>query len=232
MGILYWLYKKYFEALLVLCGWDLFAIYREGRTKYRFPLIPEFRVGRNGLDKWRERLRIPILCLICYLGVRLTIFGLVKVADAVLLDVYVFNSTHIQSLSDSSRDQLDAFLSPSLGRYIMPDYYQTTIKQVMKLGDSVKEPFDSMSTTTNLLELIITVPLFFFYFLVPLTHQRTPLNASIQRFMLEPSREINRIDSAIKRQLDSLLHESSGSQAVRGQLAQVASLRPPVYSLK
>lgn len=78
--------------------------------------------------------------------------------------------------------------------------------------------------------MTLAMPMFYVFILDPLTHKTNPLNASIERFMLEPSRELQRIDLAIRRHLDALSRENPKSQLIRKHLNQVASLRPQTSS--
>lgn len=87
--------------------------------------------------------------MICYLVFRLMSIGLMKIADSILLDLCIFNASRFENLSDSSRVQLNAFLSPNPVRSIMPTYYQTLTQRVMELRQSIKEPLGLISDATN-----------------------------------------------------------------------------------
>lgn len=236
LSSLHSVYRRYLEVLLLVFGWDLFAVYKShddparNRPRASFPV--ELQIGRDRFDRWRRRIRISVTILICCLVFRLMTVGLMKIADAVLLDMYIFNPTRIHGLSNSSRSQLDSFLSPNPVRSMMPTYYQKLIQQVLDHRHSIKAAYDSIADAASLFEVFISISLSYIFIFVPLTHRKNPLDAPIERFMLDPARELRRIDSATKRYLDDLLDVSLGARLIRERSDQVAGLRPHTFSAK
>lgn len=148
LSVFHSIFKRYLETTLLFFGWDLFAVYKHKyehnghRAEYRARFPPELRISQDSFDKWQRCVRVPFSIVICYLVFRLTTVGLIKIADVVLLDAYIFNATRLQGLGDSSQAQLMAFLTTSPIQDMMPTYYRTTIQQVVKLRHAVREPFD------------------------------------------------------------------------------------------
>lgn len=230
------LFKKYLEFILTLCNWDLFSIYKSDShhsssdTRHLTKSLPELRVRQDNFDRWRTRFRVPLLCLIGYLSGRLFIICTVKIADIILMDSYIFNSTRLHSLSNSSQAQLKEFLLFNPVRKILPSYYRSTIEQVVKYDQLMRDPYVSLSVQTVLLEILMAGPLILMYVIVPLTLRDKVMNSPNHRFMMDPWREILRIDFIIRWHLNRMLIESSKSRLVARQLKQVASLRPNIFT--
>lgn len=214
----------------------MFSIYKsnpsrsDNHTQRLIKSLPELRVNQDSFNRWRARVRLPLLCLVGYLSSRLFIISLFKITDVVLLDRYIFNSTRLHSLSNTSQALLKEYLVSNPVRNILPSYYRSTIEQVVKYDQLMRDPYVSLSGTTVLLEMLMAVPLLFFYIIVPLTHRNRVLDSSNHRFMMDPLREILRVDFIIKWHLKRMLLESPKSRLILSQLEQVASLRPNIFT--
>lgn len=230
-------YKKVFESLLTRCGWDMFLIYKSNHehrslaAKHLIASVPELRMGRNYFDQWWTLIRVPLLVVLGYLCIKLTLTSLVKIADVLLLD-HIFDSSVPHNGSLSIQAQFEEFTLLNSLRRITPSHYQAALEQVVKRDQSVRDLFRSLTGVTVFLEIILAPPLFLLYIVVPRLYRKNPLNSPNQRFMFDPKREICRIDFVIKKHLRRILHESLGNQIVRNQLKQVADLRPCTFSAK
>lgn len=230
------IFKKFLEIILMICNWDLFLIYKvdnkqDGRAKDRVLVSsPELQIGQNNFDRWQERFRKPFLFLIGLLSLRLAIISLVQVIDMVLLDLYIFDSDRLNNLSGSTRSQIIGFLSTNVLRTFMPSYYRAVIGNVLKFGKSVRDPFWSLTGVTVFLEIVLAPPVFYLFIIVPLNQRKKPLDSPNQRLMLDPTREIRRIDYIIKRKLESILIECSRDRLDLGKLEQIADLRPLMFN--
>lgn len=228
-------YRGYLKGWLLVLGWDLFAVYKndhqhaKNRTKCRNLFPPALQISRDNFDQWRRKVRIPVTMLICCLVFRVMTVGLIKIFDAVLLAKYIFNATRLDNLGGSSRALLDAYLSPNFVRSITPTYYQKFMQRVM--DPSIKVLYN-VTGTTSLFKALIAVSSFYIFILVAITNGKNPLNAPIERFMLDPSRELRRIDLATERHIDALIQGNPRNQRILRHPEQVASLRPCTYEAK
>lgn len=241
LGKLNPLFRKIFDFVLVVCDIDMFLIYKGNYgcatdAKYKIFLRPELRLSPNNYDCRRANIRIPFVILISYLLFKFIIMIAIQITDIILIEHIIDNlgldDEHL-NMTLSPNATIEGFLMLDLARMTMPNYYKTAIKYVFNTGNLQNSAFWSLSTDQTIFQISLTIAVLYCFIILPRLFREVPLDGANLRFMLDPLREIKRIDIIIKQHSEKILIECPKNRTILNQMDQATdSLRPHTFSAK
>lgn len=220
--------KKLLNFVLLACDQDPFLIYKgiykhSNQEKYGIYLRPELRVAPSSLDKLREKVRRPLQVVHIYLTIKFLIIFIVQIISCIVAQQYS------SSLEDLNRDGLGSNINQTARAAATIERYDSSIRQLNAIGDSVGNPLSVVADVFALLISTLITAILYGFVVMPIKYRDKPLDASNLRFMLDPLREIKRIDLVIEQKLEQISEESLNNRLVVSLFDQIASLRPPTF---
>lgn len=169
-----------------------------------------------------------------FLSVMVSYFALksIIVSTAHVLDMTSLDRRRLKSNPDLVPFTTGKSFVANMTRAIMPQYYQKTIEQVATLSDSESNSVRSLSSSRAIVQFVVGLTLFYVYVLVTPLIKRKSVDATNLRFMLDPTREIKRVDLMIRNVLNKISDESPGNRLVTDLATQISSLRPFTFTTK
>lgn len=225
--------KKVYEALLFICELDVFLIPKDkiqnpNSNKCNEPHVSEHRCSQpSKSDLRRARILRLLQCLVYYLVLRFSSRALIGFVQLTWIQLNRENFRHLDRSSPNNASDALAESCPLLGvsRILMPTIYEAALEHGLNSDDPYSSSYRFMSTDLITGSLLLVFDIVFIFLVMPLMNKAKPLDAAIQRFILDPAVEIQRLDSVIQRHLKKLLDECPRDAVVLEQLEQVPSLR-------
>lgn len=206
---------------IFLCDLDPFSIYKGNykcntATKDKIYLIPKLRLKPTKSDKLKDILRRPAQITFCYLAIKFLTICVIQTTSCFLAKRHkIYHDLLMQSPNQS-----DATMVASM------EYYSSSIRQVDQLGDLIGNPMSALPAAAILFQSILLIAIAWGFLMTPHSFRQTPMDVANLRFLLDPHRELQRIDLVIERHIERILVESPTNRLVMAQFKQTSSLRP------
>lgn len=212
--------RAIYFAMLV-CDMDLFSIYKGNyrdnmKAKYRIYQSSMLSLKPNSEDKLRDKLRRPMQILFCYLTAK---FSIICATQIVL---YWLNKRRsILNLStDESNEQLKEIITSN----------EASIEGFSKIRDMFGNIFANDYELTIMLLLVTITFNLYGIMMIPQRYKTKPIDVANLRFLLDPQREIKRLDMMIEERIDEILFETANNKLVKTLFKQISSLRPSTFN--
>lgn len=211
------------RATLFFCDLDPFLIYKGNykyatQAKYNFHLRSNLRLKPTYSDKVRGSLRKPIQLILCYLTIKFLAVCVIQTISCILIK-RLNNHNKLSNTFQANQTEIVAMMSTA-------DSYKMSIEQVNELGSILGNPYSILVEASLLFQTTLSIAIFHGFIMIPHNFRIIPMDAPNLRFMLDPLREIRRIDMILEQQIERILIESSNNRLVMAQLRQMPILRP------
>lgn len=203
--------KKICYIVYALLYFDPFLIHkgtfkRANEVKYRVYLEPELRIHeKSRFDEIRVKLRKHLLTVFWYMIIKSFVLCIIHLITCILI----------------KRRNND---------FANKDLNELKLAKVRKIGDLIGNPLSNYPETGLMAYVIFLVTIGYGLIILPNIYQNEPMDVAYLRFMLDPQREIRRIEFIIIQQLERVFIESSNYRLVMAQLNQLALLRPSTFN--
>lgn len=232
------LLKRFIESVLFILDLDPFLIYKgnfkhSNNRRYRIYLSPELQQTSNYRDEMRTRFGLAVHVVIGLLATDYMIISVVQILFSILIQNFELNPTTVKYCINlgthvSSRN----YSTSTTSRRTLSKTYETAFEWVDKYCSVLAGPLWSLTGASILLQSTIAVTLIYGYIVLPKLNKTKPLDNVNLRFILNPAKEIQRIDLKIGELLTTIFRESSRNILVSAKMTQTSALRPPSFSVK
>lgn len=226
--------ETYLKFMLCLSRVDPFSIYkrqdeRSSESKNRYYLSPGLRMGPNYFDRLWNRISAPVSLLMYYMLIKYTIIGMLQVFSCILVRRRNSSLRGVESGSNTTFP-LELLRAPFLTKRTAELHNQTAIEVLDGLGTLIDGSLWSITSVSFLVQATMAFTLFYLYVVNPQHFEQSSMDSASIRFILDPVREIRRVDLVIKHELEKILIESSNNRLVFAYLSRLKTMRPSTYS--
>lgn len=222
---LYLAFRKLVNLILFVLYSDPFAIYRlnNGRARFDIYRSQEVQLPELKLHRWQLVIRSSIGFLMSYLSIRYTISAALLITSSLLTKKYRSDLNEFESLQMNSTLSMELPENVAKALDSMSIYDESNLKRAVDLLGS---PFSSLPGTAIMFDIYLAGTVLYIFIIFPRNHRNVRVDWAILRFMLDPLREIKRIDLIIKQYLEQISFESFNNKLVNEQFKQIFTFRP------
>lgn len=232
------LLKRFIELVLFILDLDPFLIYKGNfkhsyDRRYRIYLSPELRQTSNHRDELRNRIEFAVHVVICLLATNYMTISVIQVVFSILIQNYELGPTTVRySVNLTTLVAIRNHSTSITSRKTLSDHCQVAVERVDKYGSVLAGPLWSLTGASILMQSTIAVTLIYGYIVLPKLNKARPFDNVNLRFILNPAKEIQRIDLKIRELLALIFHESSRNNLVLAKMTQISAMRPPSFSVE
>lgn len=235
--------RKYLKFTLCFCHIDPFSIYKDNYarlndTKYWLYLSPTLMLYPGQFERFWHRVETPHTLFVYYVSIKYTLIYIMQILTCIVmhqqqqqqLQQHVSNSGTIEYSSKitspiliDQKQQVELVLPTKTGR--------TTLELLDCIGHALAGSLWTITGGSFLILSTLTMCTFYAFVINSRNYKKNPMNSVNIRFILDPAREIRRIDLMIKQQLKEILRENRNNKLVYAQFRQIEAMRPSIFSL-